>query len=324
MKDKEKEEYILSLLNKIDYDIDKLIEKLYNFKLLKLSEIKFIIKKSKEIISQENNIIEVQSPITICGGINGQFHDLLEIFNIGGKPPHTNYIFLGNFIHSGYYNLETLSLLLCLKVRYPKRIFLIRGSQESKETSYIYGLYDECIRKYGSPEIFNNFAELFNFLPLTVLVENKIFGLNGGLSPLLNTLDDIRAINRVKEDPSREVLFYLFWNEPIDNGEGFIPYSKGQGYFFGDNISKKFCNINGLDFIIRDAKPIKCGYFWRHENKVCSICSSPNYNYFGGNEGAFMEIDENMEYNLIKFDSAPRRGKMELMVKTPDYLLIKY
>ena len=77
----------------------------------------------KTELLQTPNIISLQSPISVVGDIHGQYHDLLEIFQIGGSPPQTNYLFLGDYVDRGYYSVETISLLLVLKLRYPERVF---------------------------------------------------------------------------------------------------------------------------------------------------------------------------------------------------------
>lgn len=298
----------------VHYDIDKFIEQLYERKLLKEEELNFVIEKSKDIFLKDTNLIEIPCPITICGDIQGQFFDLIQLFKLGGKVPNTNYLFLGNYVSYGYYSIETISLLLCLKIRYPNRIYLLRGKNESREHSQIYGFYEECSRKYENIKIWNNFIELFKFLPLTALVEGKIFCLNGGLSLSIKTLVEIILIDRFQDIPCEGPLFDLIWNSPYI-GEGFYK-PKGIGYYlFGEDISKKFCRVNNLDMICKGGDCVLNGYSWLHNNKVCVIFSAPNYRYRINNDGAIMEVDENMNLNFYKFDSSPRRGEMNVMIK---------
>lgn len=68
--------------------------------------------------------------------------------------------------------MECITLLLLLKVRYPKRITILRGNHESRQITQVYGFYDECLRKYGSGTVWKYLTDLFDFLPLTAVVEN--------------------------------------------------------------------------------------------------------------------------------------------------------
>merc|ERR1712007_233556 len=132
------------------------------------------------ILVDENNVQPVLLPVVICGDIHGQFFDLLELFNIVGKIPEKNYVFLGDFVDRGYNSVETFELLLLLKIRYPACITLLRGNHESRQITQVYGFYDECLRKYGNSNPWKYCTEIFDYLTLSAIVENSIFCVQEG------------------------------------------------------------------------------------------------------------------------------------------------
>ncbi|XP_034223989.1 serine/threonine-protein phosphatase PP2A-4 catalytic subunit isoform X2 [Prunus dulcis] len=150
-------------------DLNEQIEQLMQCKPLSEPQVRGLCEKAKEILMGESNVQPVKSPVTICGDIHGQFHDLAELFRIGGKCPDTNYLFMGDYVDRGYYSVETVTLLVALKVRYPQRITILRGNHESRQITQVYGFYDECLRKYGNANVWKIFTDLFDYFPLTAL-----------------------------------------------------------------------------------------------------------------------------------------------------------
>ncbi|XP_048323558.2 serine/threonine-protein phosphatase PP2A-4 catalytic subunit isoform X3 [Ziziphus jujuba] len=155
-------------------DLDCHISQLMDCKPLSEVQVRVLCEKAKEILMDESNVQPVKSPVTICGDIHGQFHDLAELFRIGGKCPDSNYLFMGDYVDRGYYSVETVTLLVALKVRYPQRITILRGNHESRQITQVYGFYDECLRKYGTANVWKIFTDLFDYLPLTAL-DQSIF-----------------------------------------------------------------------------------------------------------------------------------------------------
>jgi serine/threonine-protein phosphatase 2A catalytic subunit len=182
----------------IEYkDLDEWVEQLRQCKQLSEANVKALCDKAREILIEESNVQGVRCPVTVCGDVHGQFHDLVELFRIGGDSPDTNYLFMGDYVDRGYYSVETVTLLVALKVCYLERVCILRGNHESRQITQVYGFYDECLRKYGTANVWSHFTELFDYLPLTALVENQIFCLHGGLSPNVDMLDHIRALDRI-------------------------------------------------------------------------------------------------------------------------------
>lgn len=131
----------------------------------------------------------------ICGDIHGQYYDLLRMFEYGGYPPEENYLFLGDYVDRGRQSVECICLLLAYKIKYPENFFILRGNHECASINRIYGFYDECKRRY-SIKLWKTFIDCFNCLPIAAIVEEKIFCMHGGLSPDLNSLEQIRRIMR--------------------------------------------------------------------------------------------------------------------------------
>ena len=82
--------------------IDRQIEQLRRGETILELEVKNLCAKAKEILVEEGNVQRVDSPVTLCGDIHGQFYDLLELFKNGGDIPHINYLFMGDFVDRGF------------------------------------------------------------------------------------------------------------------------------------------------------------------------------------------------------------------------------
>ncbi|XP_005095913.1 serine/threonine-protein phosphatase 2A catalytic subunit beta isoform [Aplysia californica] len=301
-------------------EVDQWLEQLFKCEPLSEDSIKSLCERGKQIFSAESNVQNVQSPVTICGDIHGQFFDLMELFKVGGDLPDTNYLFMGDYVDRGYHSVEVISLLVALKIRYPERITILRGNHECRMSTQVYGFYDECLRKYGSATVWKYFTDLFDYMPITALVNGQVFCLHGGLSPSIDSLDHIRALDRIQETPHEGPMCDLLWSDPEDrNGWGIN--SRGAGFFFGEDVSEAFNHHNGLSMVSRAHQVVMSGYNWCHNGHVVTVFSAPNYCYRSGNQAAIMELDDASNYRLTQFEHAPSQGRGKVSKITPDYFL---
>lgn len=352
--------------------------------------------KARELLIEEGNVVTVDAPVTICGDIHGQFHDLMELFRVGGDVPDTNYLFMGDFVDRGFYSLESFLLLLCLKVRYPDRMTLIRGNHESRQITTVYGFYDECIRKYGNANVWRYCCEVFDYLALGAVVlgastelepgsgtmaheytqssalssnegvasligggddevieaevlnasgevtqrtfrskdrntdmrdispprditsrgapsrsgppgtgatsdsqgshssgsgAGAVLCVHGGLSPLIDSVDKIRLIDRKQEVPHEGAMCDLLWSDP-DEIEGWGLSPRGAGFLFGADIVKHFSYKNDLSLIARAHQLVMEGFKEMFDGGIVTVWSAPNYCYRCGNVAAILELGE--------------------------------
>lgn len=134
---------------------------------------------------------------------------MLRLFEYGGFPPEANYLFLGDYVDRGKQSLETICLLLAYKIKYPENFFILRGNHECASINRIYGFYDECKRRYNI-KLWKTFTDCFNCLPIAAIIDEKIFTMHGGLSPDLNSMEQIRRVMR----PTDVSLAFLLRTSP--------------------------------------------------------------------------------------------------------------
>jgi len=284
-------------------------------------DIKSLCLAGIEIFNKIDNIETVNSPVTLVGDIHGQWYDLLEMFELGGPSPYTNYVFLGDYVDRGYHSLEVVTLVISLKVRYPNRVHVIRGNHETRSISQVYGFYDQCLRIYGNSNVWKYFTDLFDSLPLSVLIDNKIFGIHGGLSPNLKDLKEIDKLHRFAETQEGP-LSDLLWSDP-DEIQGWQPSPRGAGFIFGEDISKKWNHLNGVILTARAHQLVLEGYQYWHSNQILTIFSAPNYCYRCGNQAAIMEVSEDLSMVIKQFNATnkDREVTTHYQMLKPDYFM---
>jgi serine/threonine-protein phosphatase 4 catalytic subunit len=292
----------------MSFDVDKILETLLSGELPKEAEVSSLCSKAKEILTEEENVKRVSAPATICGDIHGQFEDLLELFQVGGEVPDINYVFLGDYVDRGFKSVETILYLLALKVKYPDRITLIRGNHECRGITQQYGFYDECVRKYGSLNVWKECTLVFDYMTISAVIEDKIFCVHGGLSPKIKLINDLNSIDRKQEIPHVGPMCDIMWSDP-DEVKSWTYSSRGAGWLFGEEIVEKFCRDNGIDMVARAHQLVMEGYKPMFKDKLVTVWSAPNYCGKCGNLASIMELDENMAKLYKIFEETPAEEK---------------
>lgn len=290
-------------------DFDEMISACKKCKYLPEPDMRRLCDYVCELLLEEGNVCPVQSPVTICGDIHGQFYDLLELFRTTGEIPDTNYVFLGDFVDRGYYSLETFTYLIVLKARYPNRVTLLRGNHESRQITQVYGFYDECLNKYGNVNVWRSCTKVFDLLTVSALIDNSILCVHGGLSPDVKTLDQIRTIERKQEIPHQGAFCDLVWSDP-DDVEAWQTSPRGAGYLFGESQTSEFIQMNNLDLIARAHQLANDGLRWHFNETLVTVWSAPNYCYRCNNLAATLSINADGTRNQKYFQAVPNHQRV--------------
>ncbi|KAK6609495.1 serine threonine-protein phosphatase 2b catalytic subunit [Botrytis cinerea] len=276
----------------------------------------FILEEGTKVLKQEPNLLEMDAPITVCGDVHGQYYDLMKLFEVGGDPADTRYLFLGDYVDRGYFSIECVLYLWSLKIWYPNSLWLLRGNHECRHLTDYFTFKLECKHKY-SERIYEACMDSFCALPLAAVMNKQFLCIHGGLSPELHTLDDLKSIDRFREPPTHGLMCDILWADPLEEfgqektSEFFIHnHVRGCSYFFSYPAACNFLEKNNLLSIIRAHEAQDAGYRMYRKTRttgfpsVMTIFSAPNYLDVYNNKAAVLKYENNV-MNIRQFNCTP-------------------
>ncbi|KAM5532863.1 hypothetical protein V8D89_013504 [Ganoderma adspersum] len=270
---------------------------------------------------KEESLVDVVIPdgqtIDVIGDVHGQFYDYLHLLSLTGEPSATHSLLMnGDLVDRGSWSIEVILTALAFKWLYPKNMYINRGNHEAKEMNRTYGFEGEAKHKFGE-QTYKLFAHVFTAMPLATLVsatkapppqspkdailspegKKRYFVVHGGLfSKDGVTLDDVRKVQRIGHQPGQEGLIRF---------ENSRRYYQGVGIAFGPDVTRRWCQANGVTGVIRSHEVRQDGYSVEHDGLCTTVFSAPNYVDQAGNKGAFIRIDAEGAQKYTQFDAQP-------------------
>ncbi|XP_065033041.1 serine/threonine-protein phosphatase BSL3-like isoform X2 [Musa acuminata AAA Group] len=274
---------------------------------LDCNEIADLCDSAERIFTSEPSVLQIKAPVKIFGDLHGQFGDLMRLFDEYGAPStagdisYIDYLFLGDYVDRGQHSLETIALLLALKVECPHNVHLIRGNHEAADINALFGFRTECIERMGERDgiwCWHRINRLFNWLPLSALIEKKIICMHGGIGRSINHVEQIANLQRpITMETGSVVLMDLLWSDPTENDsvEGLRPNARGPGLVtFGPDRVMEFCNNNDLQLIIRAHECVMDGFERFAQGHLITLFSATNYCGTANNAGAILVLGRDL------------------------------
>jgi protein phosphatase len=281
-----------------------------------------LTRSCQEIVASQPMVLRINTPVKVFGDIHGQYQDLMRFFEMWGEPKEglggdiaaIDYLFLGDYVDRGTLSLETICLLMALKIKYPDRFHLIRGNHEDKLINSNFGFLEECQMRLGDDplseeSVFNIINEFFEFLPLAAIIEDQIICIHGGIGANLSYIHEIEAIERPLDvvheatNKTQQIVMDILWSDPTDNDDeiGIQPNllrdsnNYGNIVKYGPDIVKKFLHQNNLNMIIRAHECVLDGFERFASGSLITLFSATDYCRRHNNAGAMLIIKNNFE-----------------------------
>eukprot|EP00887_Chlorella_sp_A99_P006383 scaffold3.g6383.t1 len=255
--------------------------------------------QAERIFSREPSVLRLRAPVKIFGDLHGQFGDLMRLFEEYGTPStagditYIDYLFLGDYVDRGAHSLETICLLLALKIEYPSHVHLIRGNHEAADINALFGFRLECLERLGDAQgikAWNRLNQLFNWLPLAASIEDRVLCMHGGIGRSINS-------RPLTMEDGGIVLMDLLWSDPTTNDavEGVQPSPRGPGLVtFGPDRVMEFCRANDLQMIVRAHECVMDGFERFAQGHLITLFSATNYCGTANNAGAILVLGRDM------------------------------
>ena len=275
--------------------------------ILNADEIDELCLAAEEKFKQEPTVLKLRAPTKIFGDLHGQFGDLMRLFAEYGSPStvgdiaYIDYLFLGDYVDRGAFSLETMSLLLALKVEYPDSVHLLRGNHEEADINALFGFRIECIDRLGEAagvKAWNRFNDMFQWLPLAAVIEDRVACMHGGIGRSVTHISQLEELERpLTMESGGMMLMDVLWSDPTesDKVEGLRPNARGPGLVtFGPDRVRKFCEDNDLQMIIRAHECVMDGFERFAGGLLITVFSATNYCGTANNAGAILVLGRDL------------------------------
>lgn len=153
---------------------------------------------------------------------------------------------------------------------------MLQHQQDIRLLRLMYLQINQGKRKYNI-KLWKTFSDVFNVMPVCALIDEKILCMHGGLSPQLDSFEQILKLVRPLEVPDQGLLCDLLWADPQKGMAGWAENERGVSFIFGGDVVSNFLKQHDIDLICRAHQVVEEGYQFFAKRQLVTIFSAPNY-----------------------------------------------
>lgn len=264
--------------------------------------LKSMLNEARDLFSREPLVNRVPTPVNVVGDLHGHILDLLRILKERGLPPVARYVFLGDFIDRGDFSLETLILVLVLKLQFPRDVFCVRGNHEFRTICDHSGFYSEIYSLYCDESIKNVVMDMFEFMPLAANVDDYAICVHGGIGPSWYFLEQLSDLQRPITDFDNALVTEILWSDPAEAVVQYERSERGLGVLYGKAPVTAFLQRTGFTYIVRGHESVNAGCVTSLGHRVVTVFSASSYCGCDTNRSGVLLLLPGESYEVITYD----------------------
>ncbi|EAY07672.1 Ser/Thr protein phosphatase, putative [Trichomonas vaginalis G3] len=266
-----------------------------------------LIKEAMGVFQKMPSLVRIDAPCYVVGDIHGNLYDLIRILSMAKMPPQSRYVFLGDYVDRGQFSYEIVLLLFALQCQYPNDVVLLRGNHEFADVNSVYGFFDEMSAIENGQYLYDIMNKAFEWLPISCIIQNKIFCVHGGISPDLNDTAQIEKMERPIKTCDDKLLADLMWSDPTSETKTYARSTRGLGISYGSTLVGDYLKKNNLLSVLRGHQCVQNGIQKALDGLVYTVFSCSNYVDALDNRCGLLFLNQNLE---MQFFSLPPRPQL--------------
>ena len=277
-----------------------------------------ILRDTKKIFEKEPTMLNIKSPCIVIGDLHGHLLDLFRVIKLNGLPNKQKFVFLGDIVDRGEFSLETCLIVFLLKILYPTQVYIIRGNHEFHSMCCQFGFYKELHMMYKI-NVYDEFLDVFSYMPLSMVIDNTILCVHGGIGPGMNSIHQLSSIQKpITEYESSAIATALLWSDPSESISTFKSSGRGTGYIFGRESFNQFLKGVKKTVVIRGHECAKNGVESRFNGSIITVFTASNYCGLAENKAGVLIIQPGSKFEYKRYTPLQYLKRTDVIFKQMD------